>query len=41
MFPLRDENPTTTTPFVTVALIVANVVVFFLQLSGGLDRLSA
>src|SRR5688500_14403188 len=38
MFPLRDENPTTTTPFVTIALIVANVVVFFLQLAAGLDR---
>jgi membrane associated rhomboid family serine protease len=28
MFPLRDENPTELAPFVTVAIIVANVVVW-------------
>lgn len=32
MIPIRDENPTHSTPFVTVALIVANVVVFVLQM---------
>jgi membrane associated rhomboid family serine protease len=33
MFPLRDDNPTTITPFVTWALIAANVVVFLYQIS--------
>ncbi|MBF9044112.1 rhomboid family intramembrane serine protease [Rhodobacterales bacterium HKCCE4037] len=28
MFPIRDHNPSTTTPFVTWALIAANVVIF-------------
>ncbi len=28
MFPIRDHNPSTTTPFVTYALILANVAVF-------------
>ena len=31
MIPLRDENPTTLTPFVTVGLIVVNCLVFFYQ----------
>ena len=35
MFPLKDNIPTDRTPWVTIALIVANVVVFFLQLRGG------
>ena len=29
MIPLKDENPTETFPYVTIALIVANVLVFF------------
>ncbi len=29
MIPLYDENPTETTPFVTIALIVINIVVYF------------
>lgn len=33
MFPLRDDNPTTITPFVTWALIALNVAVFIYQLS--------
>ncbi|MFZ5434588.1 MAG: rhomboid family intramembrane serine protease [Calditrichota bacterium] len=33
MIPLRDENPTSTTPFVTVALIAINVLVFAYQLT--------
>jgi membrane associated rhomboid family serine protease len=28
MFPIRDHNPSNTTPYVTYALIVANIVVF-------------
>ncbi|MBK6766274.1 MAG: rhomboid family intramembrane serine protease [bacterium] len=32
MIPIRDENPTRTTPFVTIALIAANVIVFALQM---------
>ena len=35
MFPLKDNIPTDRTPWVTIALIVANVVVFLLQLRGG------
>lgn len=33
MFPIRDHNPSTQTPFVTWALIAANVAVFLLSLS--------
>jgi rhomboid family protein len=32
MIPLRDENPTTSTPFVTVGLIVLNCLVFSYQM---------
>lgn len=35
MIPLRDDNPTTTTPVLTVSLIVACTLVFFYQLSLG------
>lgn len=35
MFPLHDDNPTQIVPYVTVALIVACVAVFFWQLSLG------
>jgi membrane associated rhomboid family serine protease len=35
MIPLRDENPTTLTPIVTVALIVLNCLVYFYQVSLG------
>jgi membrane associated rhomboid family serine protease len=31
MIPIRDENPTSRTPFVTVGLIILNCVVFFYQ----------
>jgi len=35
MFPLKDINPTTRTPFVTVLLILANVAVFVYELTLG------
>jgi len=35
MIPLKDLNPRRTTPFVTVAIIAANVLVFLYQLSLG------
>jgi len=35
MIPLRDDNPTSTAPILTVALIAANVLVFFYQVSLG------
>jgi membrane associated rhomboid family serine protease len=35
VIPLADENPTRSTPIVTVLLIAANVLVFFYQLSLG------
>jgi membrane associated rhomboid family serine protease len=36
MFPLRDENPTELFPFVTILLIVVNVLVWLLVQGGGL-----
>lgn len=41
MFPLNDDNPTRTTPYVTLALIAANIVVFIHELrltSSGLNQ---
>jgi membrane associated rhomboid family serine protease len=35
MLPLRDENPTTLTPLVTVAIIVINCLVFLYQITRG------
>lgn len=35
MFPLRDENPSHGSPFVTVVLIIVNLLVFFYQVSLG------
>ena len=37
MIPLRDDNPRRTTPLVTRALIVANTLAFFYELSLGRD----
>ena len=37
MFPLRDTIPSRTFPFVTVSLIIINLVVFFYELSLGED----
>jgi membrane associated rhomboid family serine protease len=33
MFPLKDDNPSGTTPFVTLGLIAVNLLVFFYELS--------
>jgi membrane associated rhomboid family serine protease len=38
MLPLRDENPSGRFPVVTALIILANVLVFFWQLSLGLNR---
>lgn len=38
MFPLRDDNPTRVTPVVTIALIVANIVVWLLYQRAGIDE---
>lgn len=35
MIPLRDENPSKTFPFVTIAIIIINVLVFLYELSLG------
>lgn len=35
MIPIRDDNPTTITPVVTVGLLAANILVFIYQLSLG------
>ena len=32
MFPIRDHNPSTRTPYVTYALIAANILVFLVTL---------
>jgi membrane associated rhomboid family serine protease len=37
MIPLRDKNPTTTTPVLTIALIALNVFVFFREPIAGSD----
>jgi len=39
VFPLKDENPTKSSPYVTRALIVVNVVVFFFFWISGYDSL--
>ncbi len=36
MFPLKDNIPTDRTPFVTIALIAINVIVYFLLQKGGI-----
>ncbi len=38
MFPLKDENPTEITPFVTVAIIVANVAAWLFVQSAGMGE---
>ena len=38
MFPLRDENPTLLTPYVTIALIVMNVVAWLYVQGGGMSQ---
>ena len=35
MIPLRDDNPTNTTPFVTIGLVVACTLVFFYEITLG------
>lgn len=37
MFPYKDDNPTNTTPFVTIGIIVLNILVFLLQLLADVD----
>ena len=37
MFPYKDDNPTTTFPFVTIGLIGLNILVFLLQLMTDID----
>ena len=39
MFPIRDHNPSTRTPYVTYALIAANILVFLVTLPAMLDDL--
>lgn len=36
MIPLRDENPTRITPYVTWALLALNIVVYVMQATGGM-----
>jgi membrane associated rhomboid family serine protease len=36
MIPLRDENPTRTTPYLTWLLVAANVLVYIMQATGGM-----
>jgi len=37
MFPYKDDNPSNTFPFVTIGIIVLNIVVFLLQVLSGAD----
>ena len=37
MFPYKDDNPSNTFPFVTIGIIVLNIVVFILQVLSGAD----
>jgi membrane associated rhomboid family serine protease len=41
LIPFKDDNPTRTIPFVTIAIILLNVVVFFYEIfyPGGMDAL--
>ena len=34
MFPIRDHNPSQRTPYVTYALIAANIVMYLMTLPG-------
>jgi membrane associated rhomboid family serine protease len=38
VIPIRDQLPTRTVPFINYALIAANVLVFLLELTGGVGR---
>ena len=40
MIPLRDNNPTRTTPYVLYGIISLNILVFLVQLTGVLDNLT-
>lgn len=37
MIPFKDDNPTRTFPFVTITLIAANIIVYFLQITSSAD----
>ncbi len=37
MIPFKDDNPTSTFPFITIAFIVLNIFIFFLQLTSSTD----
>ena len=38
MIPIKDNVPTRTTPYITIGLIVANSLVWFWEISGGVDK---
>jgi membrane associated rhomboid family serine protease len=37
MIPFKDDNPTSTYPYITIAFIVMNIVIFFIQLTSASD----
>lgn len=41
MIPLRDSTPSNSFPLVTVLIIIANIYIFYLQISGGLAGMEA
>lgn len=41
MIPLRDSTPSSSLPLVTILIILANIYVFYLQISGGLSGMEA
>jgi membrane associated rhomboid family serine protease len=38
LIPIKDNVPTRTTPYITIGLIVANSLVWFWEISGGVDK---
>ncbi len=39
MIPIKDDNPTSTVPYVSITLIVINVLVFFMEATGDYDAI--
>ena len=40
-FPFKDDNPSSTYPFVTIGIIIVNVLIYFFSISGGMYNFQA
>ena len=40
-FPFKDDNPSSTYPFVTLGIIIVNVLIYFFSISGGMYNFQA